>query len=54
MKHTYEHFYHDGNGFSGGDSMEYILSEDFFNSLFIGKDFAFLVKKLGTIINIFA
>ena len=27
--------------------MEYILSEDFFNSLFIGKDFVFLVKKVG-------
>ncbi|MEE3806618.1 MULTISPECIES: diguanylate cyclase [Lysinibacillus] len=26
--------------------MEYLLSEDFFNSLFIGKDFAFLMKKV--------
>lgn len=34
-------------GFSGGDSMEYLLSEDFFNQLFIGKDFVFLMKKIG-------
>lgn len=33
--------------FSGGDSMEYLLSEDFFNELFIGKDFVFLMKKVG-------
>ncbi|MFS0816136.1 diguanylate cyclase [Lysinibacillus sp. 1P01SD] len=27
--------------------MEYLLSEDFFNQLFIGKDFVFLMKKIG-------
>ncbi|MEK5232018.1 diguanylate cyclase [Lysinibacillus sp. FSL K6-0232] len=27
--------------------MEYLLSEDFFNELFIGKDFVFLMKKVG-------
>ncbi|WP_155591083.1 diguanylate cyclase domain-containing protein [Lysinibacillus cavernae] len=27
--------------------MEYLLSEDFFNTLFIGKDFVFLMKKVG-------
>lgn len=32
--------------FSGGDSMEYLLSEDFFNELFIGNDFVFLMKKV--------
>ena len=27
--------------------MEYLLSEDFFNELFIGKDFVFLMKRVG-------
>ena len=26
--------------------MEYLLSEDFFNELFIGNDFVFLMKKV--------
>jgi len=31
----------------GSDIMEYLLSEKFFNELFIGEDFVYLMKKVG-------